>query len=355
MKELIEEQVNITVNKIKPFYEIPTELEGKQGQALSEIDLPLGFYWMNNELILENLGEHIYKVKYIPKDTINYEIIENIDIKINVFEIQCTEIVCPIDEIILDKEILISELGIYALPEEAINKELTYEIENTEIAKIENNTIIILKDGTTNLIAKTTDGSEITKTISITVDKPLPFVDIKDTDWCYGAVRFVYKNGYIVGTTETTYEPGLKLTRGMIVTILNRMEGNNKPDVECKFSDVQKGEYYYNSVKWATEAGIVHGYEDGKFRPNKAITREELAVILRNYTRYKGVDTNLTADLSGFNDGDTVSSFAQKSVEWAVARGVITGYTHNNTIAPQGTATRDVAASVIYKYFKTAN
>ena len=76
---------------------------------------------------------------------------------------------------------------------------------------------------------------------------------------------------------------------------------------------------------------------------------------MRNYTRYKGVDTNLTADLSGFNDGDTVSSFAKNAIEWAVARGVITGYAHNNTIAPQGTATRDVAASVIYKYFKTAN
>ena len=179
-----------------------------------------------------------------------------------------------------------------------------------------------------------------------------PFEDISTDAWCYNAVKFVYNRGYILGFNNTQYGPGAKLTRGMIVTILNRMEGNNKVDGECKFLDVKKGEFYYESVKWACAMKIVNGYEDGTFHPNKEITREELAVILRNYTRYKDKDVNMTADLSKFNDGDMISDFALKSVEWAVAAGVITGYEDTNTIKPQGTATRDVVASMLYKYCK---
>lgn len=349
---LIIRSVYVTVLKAIPEYTVPTNIEATIGQTLSEISLPEGFEWIDSTQVLTEIGNTIYKVKYTPIDTENYEIVDNIEINVNVLPIKCTSIYSPQESFTIETDTAISDLGIYALPEDATNQELSYELEDTSIARIENNTIIVVKDGTTNLIVKTTDGSNITKNIIIVVDKPLPFLDISKTDWCYNAVKFVYNNGYILGFNSTRYGPGEKLTRGMIVTILSRIENGTPTNSECNYIDVAEGEFYTEPVKWATEVGIVQGYVDGTFRPNKAITREELAIVLRNYTRYKGGEVELTADLSGFNDGDTVSDFAQEAIEWAVARGVITGYAHDNTLKPQGTCTRDVAAEMIYKYFK---
>lgn len=371
----------------------------------------------------------------------------------------CSAINVPSQYYVITKNTPISDLGIYVTPNEASQKTLEYSISNTEIATISNNTIVPLQNGTTYLIVKTTDGSNITKriilfiedlpvqatgltlntnnititsttqssqivgtftpsnttnknlsfivnnndiatvdsngyvrgksngstyitvsttdgsnltaTVNVTVNisntnsndnnnnnnndnnnVTLPFKDIKNSDWCYEAVSFVYQKRYILGTSSTTYEPGTKLTRGMIVTILHRMEGENKVSGNMKFPDVSSKEYYYEAVKWASANGIVNGYGDGTFKPNKAVTREELAVILRNYTRdYKGENTDsITANLNTFADGNKVSSYAVSAVQWAVGSGVITGYSHNNTVAPQGTATRDIAASMLYKY-----
>lgn len=248
-------------------------------------------------------------------------------------------------------------------PTSTTNKSVTYTSGDTNIATVDSNGYVRgVSNGTTYINVSTTDGSNLTSTVWVTVNIPveqpveppfqLPFKDIRESDWCYEAVKYVYQRRYILGTSPTTYEPGTKLTRGMIVTILHRMEGENKVGGEMKFPDVPSTEYYYEAVKWASANKIVNGYGDGTFKPNKAVTREELAVILRNYTRdYKGENTDsITADLNRFNDGNKVSDYAVSAVQWAVGSGVITGYSHNNTVAPQGTATRDVAASMLFKY-----
>ena len=178
------------------------------------------------------------------------------------------------------------------------------------------------------------------------------FEDVEETEWYFKAIKFCYDKGMIMGTTTITFEPEVKLTRGMLVTILYRIDGKVQVDGDCIFPDVDRNMYYYNAIKWATANGIVKGYEDGKFRPNKNVTREELVVILRNYLRSRGVDTSVTSDLNRFNDGYKVSSFARSAVEWAIANNVITGYVGDNTIKPQGTATRAETAAVLYKYFR---
>ncbi len=181
------------------------------------------------------------------------------------------------------------------------------------------------------------------------------FNDVKSTDWYFKAVSYCYDKGMIMGTNATTFAPNTKLTRGMLVTILYRIDGKIQVDGDCVFPDVDRNMYYYNAIKWATSYGIVRGYEDGTFKPNKNVTREELVVILRNYLRSHGVDTSATSDLNRFNDGNKVSSFARTAVEWAIANNVITGYEHDNTIKPQGTATRAETAAVLYKYFKNVD
>lgn len=178
----------------------------------------------------------------------------------------------------------------------------------------------------------------------------LPFTDVSTTAWYRSAVKYVYQNNIIKGLNDYTFAPEQNLTRAMLVTILHRMEGSPYVSGTSKFPDVQDtNAYYYVAVKWATRNGIVSGYNNGKFGPNDPITREQLAVMLNNYCKYKGKYKATTADLSQYKDGAKVSNFAKWGMNWAVGSGVITG-TKDGYLNPQGTATRAEAASMIYKY-----
>lgn len=195
------------------------------------------------------------------------------------------------------------------------------------------------------------DGQAVVEQYGLKKKKEIPFEDVNEGAWYYSAVKYNYENGMILGTTDTTFEPEMKLTRAMIVTILHRMEGQPYVSGMSKFPDVQNtSEYYYVAVKWATQNGIVNGYDNGKFGPNDPITREQLAVILNSYCKYKGKYKPLAADLSNYKDADKVSNFAIWSMRWAVAAGVITGNAVDLTLDPQGTATRAEVASMLYKY-----
>ena len=133
------------------------------------------------------------------------------------------------------------------------------------------------------------------------------------------------------------------------MTILHNMEGKPYVAGKCKFPDVQNTqEYYYSAIKWASVNNIVSGYSNGKFGPNDNITREQLAVILYNYSRYKGTYKTVKADYSKFTDSKNISSFAKEGMNWAVGSGVITG--SGNKLNPQGEATRAEAVAMIHKY-----
>ena len=163
-------------------------------------------------------------------------------------------------------------------------------------------------------------------------------------------------NGYTAGDVAGLFGINDQITRGQIVTILYRMEGEPAVSGTMNFSDVKnKGEYYYNPVKWAAANGIVTGYKEGpnkgKFLPNNPITREELAIILQRYAKYKGKNVSQTADLTQFGDYKKVSDWAVKELKWAVGVGIITGNkdTAIPTIKPQGNATRAEAATMIMR------
>ena len=178
----------------------------------------------------------------------------------------------------------------------------------------------------------------------------VPFKDIKTSDWYYNSVKFVSDNKIILGTTNETFAPNNNLTRGNLVTILWRMEGNPVLGGEQKFSDVKESDYYYEAVKWAEKTGVVHGYDTGKFGPNNNISREQLATILNNYAKYKKKDTKVQADLTKFTDNKQISSYAREGVAWAVAKKVISGKVNGTIVDPQGKATRAEAAAMIENY-----
>ena len=226
---------------------------------------------------------------------------------------------------------------------------VTWNSSNPEVATIDKNGKIKgIKNGTAEITA--TLGPD-TKRITVFVQY---FDDINKADWYTDSVNYCYNKGIILGT-GTKYNPNTKLTRGMLVTILHRMEGKPTPTTQNKFKDVYKALYYYDAIRWATEKGIVHGYDDesGNFGPEDNVTRQDLAVILRNYAEYKGKNVNVTTNLSGFSDSNLISDYAKTAMQWAVGKGVINGNdttSGKKTLTPHANSSRAEAAAMIYNY-----
>ena len=154
----------------------------------------------------------------------------------------------------------------------------------------------------------------------------------------------------MAGTSDTTFSPNETTTRGMIVTILYRLEGEPAA-VASNFQDVPAGQYYADAVAWASANGIVSGYGDGLFGPNDTITREQMASILYRYAQYKDYDVTASNDLSGFTDVSSVNSYAASAMQWANAEDLITGVS-STKLDPQGSAIRAQVASILMRFIQ---
>lgn len=180
----------------------------------------------------------------------------------------------------------------------------------------------------------------------------MPFVDVNENDWFYDVVLYAYENGLMTGTSADTFAPNTATTRGMIVSMLARLEGVTSAE-SAGFADVAANDWYATAVNWAASVGVVNGYEDNTFRPNAPITREQMAAILYNYADYKGYDVSARADLSDYADAASISSWAEDVLAWANAEGLINGMTAT-TIDPQGATTRAQTAAM-FERFLTAH
>ena len=178
----------------------------------------------------------------------------------------------------------------------------------------------------------------------------LPFVDVHANDWFFDPVCYVYREGLMTGTSATTFAPNATTTRAMIVSILARQENVTSAE-DAGFTDVDENDWFATAVNWAAREGIVAGFEDDSFRPNAAITREQLAAILCNYSAWKGEDTSARADLSRYSDAAEISSWATDVMRWAVAEGLISGMTADE-LQPQGSATRAQVAAILQRYLE---
>ena len=184
----------------------------------------------------------------------------------------------------------------------------------------------------------------------------LSFTDVSPKAWYYKYVKEAYNKGIIAGYSKTIFAPQAKITRGQLVTILWRYEGEPSMDnVHNRFSDVKEGEYYTDGVKWAASKGIVSGYGGtSKFGPGNPIIRQDLALILKNYAEYKRKDTTANTDLSNFVDYNKLkNSYALDALKWAVKYKVISGNDlgkGKKSIDPLGNATRAHAATMIVNF-----
>ena len=176
----------------------------------------------------------------------------------------------------------------------------------------------------------------------------LPFIDVSEGDWFYDPVAWAYEEGLMTGTSATEFSPNLATTRGMIVSILHRLEGAPTADA-AGFDDVADGAWYADAVNWAASEDIVAGMSADTFAPNDPITREQLAAILYNYAAYKGMDVSKRADLSGYTDAASISEWAEDVLSWANAEGLVNGMTET-TLTPQGNATRAQVAAIFQRF-----
>ena len=176
------------------------------------------------------------------------------------------------------------------------------------------------------------------------------FLDVSRTDWFYYDVRYVCENGLMNGTSRNRFSPYGTATRGMLVTILYRMENEPRCFGSAAFSDVKPGAYYEKAVVWASQNNIVSGYTDGTFRPDAPVTREQLASILYRYTLYRGQDVSAgeTTSLTGYGDAQAVSSYALPAMRWACGTGILQGA--NGKLNSSGLATRAQLAAMLHRY-----
>ena len=180
-----------------------------------------------------------------------------------------------------------------------------------------------------------------------------PFTDVSEKDWFYNDAMFVYKNGLMLGTSKTLFSPHGTVTRGMMATILWRMEGSLAPKGENSFTDVEAGMWYTDAITWTAENGIFAGYSKDKFGPDDPITREQLTAIFYRYADYKGYKLTVTGNLDKFEDADKITDYAKTVMQWAVGNGLIKGKSEN-LLDPQGTATRAEIAAMLHRFVEKA-
>ena len=191
-----------------------------------------------------------------------------------------------------------------------------------------------LDDGTWGVSEKEPEfPSWITALPALDGSKKLPFTDVWRGDWYYDGVRYVYDNNLMNGTSGTVFSPNAATTRGMIVTILARMDGVNTSGTP----------WYEAGREWAMRNGISDGTNmEGK------ITREQLAAMLSRYAALKNRDVSAIASISAYADASSVSNWAVNAMRWAVGEGLIQG--SNNHLRPQSNATRAEVATILMRF-----
>lgn len=179
----------------------------------------------------------------------------------------------------------------------------------------------------------------------------LPFTDVDSDDWFLAAVQYVYENDRMAGTSSTTFQPEVNLTRAMAAQVLYNLEGQLAVTGDTTFTDAaDAGEWAVKAITWAEQTGVVAGIGDGLFDPTANVTREEFAQMMFNYASYKEYDLTLEGDLSQFEDASAISGWAETAMSWANGSGLINGHEATGLIDPAGTTTRAQAASIITNF-----
>ena len=187
---------------------------------------------------------------------------------------------------------------------------------------------------------------------SVSAANPNLLQDVRRGDWFYGAVQYVVNRELMVGTTGNTFSPNITVTRGMFVQSLYGQDG--RPwvlNVRPSYTDVQVSDWYSNAVAWAKQNSIVSGYNDGGFKPNAPITREQMVAIFYRYAIYKNYisqNTSFNGNIYRFQDAGNISNWAVPAMNWAVAIGLMAG--SDSGLLPANDTTRGQTAVMLTRF-----
>lgn len=165
-------------------------------------------------------------------------------------------------------------------------------------------------------------------------------------DWFYDSVRYANENGLMKGISNTEFAPENDIIRAMFVTVLYRIE-NEPQTAAAAFIDIESGSYYEKAVSWASNNGIVFGISENQFAPDDNITREQMAAIIYRYATFKGYDIMTSGGIAYTDNGD-ISDYAKDALIWAAEKSVMSGMA-DGSFAPKANTTRAQAAAVFMR------
>lgn len=179
-------------------------------------------------------------------------------------------------------------------------------------------------------------------------EKFMPFTDIAPDSWYYDAVLSEYRAGLFKGIATSKFLPCSAMNLAMFITLLYRLEKEPETTEKVSFKDVKTGSWNYAAICWAVEKGIVTG-SNGYFRPDKALTRQDMTMLLYRYAQYKSIDVNggSSFDLARYSDSEVIPDYAESAVKWACNAGILSGISESS-LDLNGELTRAQAAVVIY-------
>ena len=177
----------------------------------------------------------------------------------------------------------------------------------------------------------------------------IKYQDINKNDWYYDAVLWASEKGIMSGYTENTFAPNDNLSRAQAAAIIYRLMDSPNVSCKCNFTDVKEGDWYYDAVAWANKAYIVAGYGE-EFGANDPVTREQFVSMLYRYTNYLALETIPKSEsIQHYDDAYKVNPYAQEAMEWAVGYELIFGRTEK-ILEPQGYITRAEGAAIIMRF-----
>lgn len=234
-----------------------------------------------------------------------------------------------------------AELSAETKPENAI---IFWRSSDETIARVDTSgSVTALKSGKVTIEAVGTDGISDACTVQIKGEL-LPFEDLIPGAWYYPQVRAALEKKLFSGISETSFAPDAPMTRAMVVQVLYNMERSHKSDQTADFDDVSPDAWYHDAVAWAAAEGLASGVSETSFAPDRAMTRQDLAVLL---WRSAGCP-QVSESLSDFSDCDDIAPYAADAMAWAVSEGLMQG--SGSKLQPTKTATRIQTAVILQRY-----